>query len=380
MAVERILGLGRTPVRVVEHDGEASQVPSDVTSFLPRLSLAGDRLTVLQEFSILLRAGLNVERALVAMLAMTDKASVKAAIQKLLEGLRGGESLSIAMKRAERLFPDALRKLVSAGEASGRLADVMTRLATTQARSKDLSDKFVSAMIYPVLLVVVMIAVLVMIFTVVLPRLEPLFAQSGAALPWPAAVLLGISHFLSDFGIGLVVGIICAVAALLYVARQPWAKLALDQRALKARFLLRIPQHYQAAQFCRNMAMLIDGGLPLNRALEVAQEAITNSYIRHRLVAVIARVKHGRTLKSALEEAAVFPRVTLEFVSVGEETGRLGSMLNEAADILDRDVQTKLDRLSALLLPTVTIVLGIIVAGIMSGVVSGILAANDLAL
>ena len=365
---------------MVEHDGEASQVPSDVTSFLPRLSLAGDRLTVLQEFSILLRAGLNVERALVAMLAMTDKASVKAAIQKLLEGLRGGESLSIAMKRAERLFPDALRKLVSAGEASGRLADVMTRLATTQARSKDLSDKFVSAMIYPVLLVVVMIAVLVMIFTVVLPRLEPLFAQSGAALPWPAAVLLGISHFLSDFGIGLVIGIIGALAALLYVTRQPWTKLALDQRALKARFLLRIPQHYQAAQFCRNMAMLIDGGLPLNRALEVAQEAITNSYIRHRLVAVIARVKHGRTLKSALEEAAVFPRVTLEFVSVGEETGRLGSMLNEAADILDRDVQTKLDRLSALLLPTVTIVLGIIVAGIMSGVVSGILAANDLAL
>jgi general secretion pathway protein F len=149
---------------------------------------------------------------------------------------------------------------------------------------------------------------------------------------------------------------------------------------LTARVLLKIPQNYHAAQFCRNLGMLVEGGMPLNRALEATQEAVSNSFIRQRLSAVVDRVKHGRTLRSSLEEAGVFPRLAVEFVAVGEETGRLAPMLNEAAEVLDRDVQLKLDRLSALLMPAVTIVLGVIVAGIMSGVISGILAANDLAL
>jgi general secretion pathway protein F len=102
--------------------------------------------------------------------------------------------------------------------------------------------------------------------------------------------------------------------------------------------------------------------------------------MRDKLGAVIGRVKHGRSLKSAMEEAAVFPRIAIEFVAVGEETGRISPMLLEAAEIFERDVETRLERLSSLLLPAVTILLGVVVAGIMSGVVSGIFAANDLAL
>ena len=284
------------------------------------------------------------------------------------------------MRRADTLFPESLRRLITAGEASGRLSDVMTRLAVTHARNKELSDRAVSALIYPALLVIVMFAVLVMIFTVVLPRLEPLFAQSGAALPWPAALLLAVAHFFDAFGTWVAVALIGGFAAMLYALRQPNVQFALDRWATHTRLLLNLPRHYQAAQFCRNMAMLIDGGMPLNRALDAAQSATTNGFIRQRLTPVVEAVKHGKTLKSALETSDVFPRVTVEFAAVGEETGRLGPMLNEAADILDRDVQTKLDRLSALLLPAVTIFLGVVVAGIMSGVVSGILAANDLAL
>ncbi|MCE9521367.1 MAG: type II secretion system F family protein [Alphaproteobacteria bacterium] len=379
-AVERILALGRTPVRVVEQSGAALSAAPGSVGFFPHWGQTQERLTLLQEFSILLRAGLSVERSLVAMQGLTNKPRTKATIQNLLEGLRGGEPLSTAMRRTDALFPESLRKLVVAGEASGRLPEVMARLSTAHARNKELSDRAVSALIYPALLVVVMFAVLVMIFTVVLPGLEPLFAQSGAALPWPAALLLGISHFLSAFGYWLAFALVGALAAGLYALRQPGVQFAIDRWATGSRLLLNLPRHYQAAQFCRNLAMLLDGGLPLNRALDAAQAAITNGYIRQRLSKVVETVKHGRTLKAALEASDVFPRVTVEFAAVGEETGRLGPMLGEAADILDRDVQTKLDRMSALLLPAVTIFLGIVVAIIMSGVVSGILAANDMAL
>ncbi|MEQ1864556.1 MAG: type II secretion system F family protein [Micropepsaceae bacterium] len=377
-AIERVLALGRTPVQIVEQGDAATPVGTSYA--LPRFGLVNERLALLWELSTLLRAGLSVERALVAMQGLASKPRTKGELQSLLEGLRGGEPLSTAMRRADLLFPESLRRLIVAGEASGRLPEVMKRLADAQARNKDLSDRAVSAMIYPALLIVVMFAVLVMIFTVVVPRLEPLFAQSGAALPWPAAVLLAVADFFNTFGTLAAVVFGAGMAALLYAFRQPSVRLSLDRWSLSSRLLLGIPRDFHAAQFGRNMAMLLDGGMPLNRALEFAQAAMTNGHIRQRLTGVVDLVRQGRPLKSALQVGDVFPRATVEFAAVGEETGRLGAMMNEAADLLDRQVQTKLDRLSALLLPAVTIVLGVIVAGIMSGVVTGIMAANDLAL
>jgi general secretion pathway protein F len=379
-AVERILALGRTPVRIVEQGDGAGGISPSLGQLMPQWGRASDRLALMREMSLLLRAGLSVERALVAMQGLTSKARVRATIGQLLEGLRSGEALSSAMRRADHLFPETMRKLIAAGEASGRLPEVMTRLANASARTKELSDRALSALIYPALLVVVMLAVLVMIFTVVLPRLEPLFAQSAGALPWPAAILLGVSHFFKTFGVWLALVLISALAGGLYASRRPDVQMRIDRWAATSRLTLDLPRRYQAAQFCRNLGMLIDGGMPLNRALEAAEGAMSNRYMRGRMAKLIEDVRQGRTLKAALESSGVFPRITVEFAAVGEETGKLGSMLNEAADVLDHDVQTQFDRLSALLLPAVTIVLGVVVAAIMSGVVSGILAANDFAL
>jgi general secretion pathway protein F len=126
--------------------------------------------------------------------------------------------------------------------------------------------------------------------------------------------------------------------------------------------------------------MLVEGGMPLNRALELAQQAMSNRFLRQSLDTVIQQIRQGRTLRSALEQVGMFPRLAVEFVAVGEETGRLAPMLQEAADMFERDVQTRIERLSALLLPAITILLGLVVAAIMTGVVSGIFAANDLAI
>lgn len=380
VAVERLLAQGQTPVRLVEQTGGAGAGTAASGRLTPLFGLASDRLEILRELSLLLRAGLGVERALIAMQGLTTKARVRAALSQMLDGLRGGEPLSAAMQRAGHLFPETVRKLVASGEASGRLPDVMARLAETHARSRELSDKVVSALIYPALLVVVMLGVLVVIFTVVLPRLEPLFAQSRDALPWPTAVLLAISYFVNGYGWWLLVAIIVGAVVTGQALRRPETKLALDRFALSSRFTLDLPRRYQAAQFCRNLAMLIDGGMPLNRALESAEAAVSNRFMRGAMAKLLDDVRQGRSLHAALEGTQVFPRLAIEFAAVGEETGRIGAMLNEAADVLDRDVRTQIDRLSALLLPAVTIVLGAIVAVIMTGVVSGILAANDLAL
>ena len=386
LAVERILAQGQTPTRVVERATAAEAAPATgfalpaVGGLFSQWNLSADRLAMLRELSLLLRAGLSVERALVAMQGLAKTNRVKTALGGLLEGLRRGEPLSGAMARAGTLFPETMRKLIAAGETSGRLPEVTARLADAHTRTKELTDRVVSALIYPVLLVVVMIAVLVMIFTVVLPRLEPLFAQSQSALPWATAILIALSHFFNAFGLWLVLALIAGLIYAVYALRNPATQLALDRFMTNARITLDLPRRYQAAQFCRNLGMLIDGGMTLNRALEAAELAMTNRYMRSFMPKLIDEVRQGRTLKVAIESSGVFPRLTAEFAAIGEESGRLGPMLNEAADVLDRDVRTELDRLSALLLPAVTILLGAIVAAIMAGVVTGILAANDLAL
>ncbi len=377
-AVERILGQGQTPMRVTEQSAGTAAPALD--RLWPQWDLSSQRLSILRELSLLLRAGLSVERALVAMQGLAKKARTRATLAQLLEGLRSGEALSSSMGRAGALFPETMRKLIAAGEASGRLAEVTARLSEAHARNKEMTDRVVSALIYPALLVVVMIAVLVLIFTVVLPRLEPLFEQSSGALPWPTALLLGISYFFETFGLSLLLALIAGLVYALYASRTPAAKLSIDRFATNSRLMLDLPRRYQAAQFCRNLGMLLEGGMTLNRALEAAEGAMSNRYMRSFMPKLIDDVRQGRTLKAALDGAGVFPRLTVEFAAVGEETGRVGAMMNEAADVLDRDVQTELDRLSALLLPVVTIVLGAIVAAIMTGVVTGIMAANDLAL
>lgn len=380
LAVEKILGQGLTPLRVSEQSISGSGSPFSGISLTRGFSSTRTRVTLLQELSVLLKAGLTVERALTTLLALSSGPRVRSILEAILESLRGGEPLSGALRRGGDLFPETMCRLVAAGEASGRLPEVIMRIADAELKSRQLSEKVVSAMIYPALLVVTMIAVLTLIFTSVLPQLEPLFEESGAALPWPAAALMAVSHLFQQFGYSLAAVLLLLLVASLYMLRQPATKRALDRHAITARYLLNIPLYYQSAQFCRNLAMLVEGGMPLNRALEAAQQTISNSHMRDKLGAVIGRVKHGRSLRSAMEEAAVFPRLAVEFVAVGEETGRIAPMLQEAAEIFERDVQTRLERLSSLLLPVVTIFLGLVVAGIMSGVVSGIFAANDLAL
>ena len=380
-AIEHLVQQGHTPLSIAEHEGRAQGLsPASILPVWRTQEQARARARLLRELSVLLRAGLTVERSLATLAAVTASPATRKVIDAMLEGLRAGETFSAAMAREPTMFPEPMRRLVAAGEASGRLPEVMARIADTEARARQLAEKLLSAMLYPALLLTTMLGVLALIFTNVLPQLEPILAGSGAATPWPAAMLMATSRFLNAYGTSLALVIVAALVAGLYLLRQPTVQFALDRHAMKARYLMRIPLHYHTAQFFRNLAMLVEGGVQLSHALDLAQQTVSNRFMRQGLDQVLADVKQGRNLHRALGQVGTFPRIAVEFVAVGEETGRLAQMLAEAADMFERDVQTRVERLSALLLPGMTIVLGLVVAAIMTGVVSGIFAANDMAL
>lgn len=157
-------------------------------------------------------------------------------------------------------------------------------------------------------------------------------------------------------------------------------RLRFDRFILTSRLTLALPREFEAALFCRNLQTVLDGGLPLERALGVARDGIANRWFRAQMSDVQKSVGEGLRLSQALSRKdRVLPPLVAEFSAVGEETGRLSAMLREAAELLDHAVQTRLDRLTTLVVPLTTLVMGAIVAGLMSGIVGGILAVNDLA-
>ena len=375
-ALEQLLQDGHTPVSL----REASDVAGSLGRLAEMLGLrAFDYRMMLKELAVLLNAGMPVERALAMLetVAPNDRQAMR--IAQILARVRAGEPLSQSFGALVREAPAYVPRLLAAGEASGRLGDIVARLADGLARAKALRDRVVSSLTYPAVLVVAIGVVLWVMFTSVLPRLAPMFEDAGASLPTATAILLGVGQFVDAYGWLFLLAAVAGVAAFAVALRREHTRLAIDRFVLLSPLSLGLPQRYEATRFCRNLETLLDGGLSLERALAAARDGSGNAWFRARIGAIQSAVTEGERLRTAFGQARVLPPLVVEFAAVGEETGRLSAMMGEAAQILDHDVETGLERLTALIVPLATLVMGGLVAAIMAGVVSGILAVNDLA-
>lgn len=372
LALDELIAAGQTPVSLREVSARGAF----------SLGLGWHRFDYrlfLRELGVLLKAGLPVERALnvLAGIAPNDRHAMR--IGQILERVRAGAPLSQSFAAMVREAPAQTARLLEAGEASGKLADIIVKLALSFDRAKALRDKLISGLTYPAVLIVAMAIVLWVVFATVLPRLVPMFEDAGASLPEATAVLLDINLFLEAYGWWLVLLAAAAAGAFAYAMRQPAARLVIDRFVLDSPLTLHLPSRYESARFCRNLQTLLDGGLSLESALALARAVSSNSWFNKNLAEAQRSLAEGAHLRTALAQSTVLPPLVIEFAAVGEETGRVGAMMGEVAAILEHDVEMRLDRLSALVAPSATLILGLLVSGIMAGVVSGILAMNDMA-
>jgi general secretion pathway protein F len=375
-AVEQLLAGGQTPVLLKEARSGESLVGRALTLLGPRRL---DYVLLLRELATLLKAGLTVERAFVLLQGLSANAESAVRLKQILDRVRGGEPLSRAFGAIITEAPAYVGRLIAAGEASGQLPDVVGRLAAGLVRARSLRDKLVSSLTYPLLLIAATFSVLALVFTTVLPRLTPMFAEAGVALPWPTQLLLDLGWFVQWFGLPLLLLAVAAAVGFVTALRRPDLRLVIDRAIFRSRLTLEIPARVEAVRFCRNLETLLEGGLSLERALGAARDGGSNSWFRERIGIAQIAVADGERLRRAFDKSAVLPPLVLELAGVGEETGRLAAMMGEASAILDDEVTTRLDRLTALVLPVATLTMGGIVGAIMAGIVSGILAVNDLA-
>jgi len=284
-----------------------------------------------------------------------------------------------ALRKSNVALPIYFFSMVEAGELGGSLPQTLARVAELLKKNLDVKERIQSALIYPLILACVVLATLVILIAFVLPRFRTLFAESEAPLPWSTQAVLGIGEFASQYGWLLAGMAACALMVAQRCVASTDGRQRIDQWLLKSRFTFGLPAAIDTARMLRTLSTLLLNGVPLPAALRVSQGTLVNSCLRAALLRVTTNVSAGEEFSTSLATARVFPSEAVQLARVGEETGRLHELLSEAATILETSAERVLERLLAVMVPMLTIVMGLVVAGLIGSVLVGLLSINDIA-
>ena len=340
---------------------------------------AQDVTEVTRELSIMLGAGQDLDRALRFLVETAPSARVRTVLEQLRDTVRDGGSLAAALAAHPRNFSRLYVGLVRAGEAGGTLAPTLDRLAALLERQRSVSANIRSAMIYPALLVVAALGSVTLLLTVVLPQFVPLFEQNGATLPRSTQMLIAAGDLVANDGLYALLAILLLALAARRALQRPGPRLAMDRLVLRLPVVGRLARETLAARFTRTLGTLLLNGVPLIGALGIVRDAIGNLAGVAAVDRATISARGGAGLSQPLGEANIFPPRTIHLLRLGEETAQLGAMSLRAAEIHEESARIGLQRLVALLVPAITIVMGAVIAGIVSSLLLAMLSLNDLA-
>ncbi len=350
----------------VSHATERLRLPAVLVSLATR------------QLATLVRSGMPLDQALSAVAEQADDARLARVMEGLRTQVEGGESLASALARWPRTFSSLYRGLVGVAAETGRLPDVLARLADYLEAREALKQRFTLALIYPALVTVIALGVIVVLLTYVVPQVVAVYEQSRQTLPWLTRALIATSAFLRAtgwlWGIALVAGIVgFALANRRESFRAGWHGTLL-RWPLVARLITAI----DTARFASTLAILVGSGAPLLRALDAAAEVIWSLPLSRAAAATAALVREGVSLARALREQRVFPPVLVHLVANGEASGQLSAMLQRAAEELEREAERRLTWFAALLQPALIVFMGAIVLVLVLAVMLPIVSMNQL--
>jgi len=332
-----------------------------------------------RELAVMLEAGQDIDRALRFLVETSDNKAARRIMQSLRDQVRGGKSMAAALAEHPESFSRLYISLVRAGEAGGQLAGSLSHLADLLEREAKLTATVQSALIYPVLLTVASVGTIVLLLVYVVPQFTPIFEQAGAQLPVQTQILIGLGNVLQNYGL-VMLALLLALGFLGYRLLQgEKPRLTMERTLLKVPVVASLMRATQAARLSRTMGTLLKNGVGLVPALGISQGVLTSLIAGRAVSDALAKVKEGSRLAPALGSHAFFPLQTIHMLQLGEETGRLSEMALRVSDIHDNQIQQTVQRLVALMVPVITIIMGIVVAGIVGSLLVAMLSLNDLA-
>ena len=341
---------------------------------LGRRKLAvGDIAVMSNEMGTLVRAGLPIDRALTVLASLVDKPASQAFVSQTLEKVRSGATLAEALEQQTELLPSYYVGMVRAGEASNSLGTIFARLGQLLTRTRAVRERVKSALLYPIIVLVVAGFTIAVLLTVVVPQFRPLFESAGAALPWPTRIVIAAGDIVREFWWACLLVPIAMASAVWYHYQQASGRAFWDGALLKLPIVGALILKLDVARFTRTLGTLLENGVAELNALSIATSTVTNRAVSNALSGVSVRLRRGDGWSAPLRDTKAFPNLAVQLIQVGEESGQLDAMLIQAGEIFDDEAERTLERLLTLLVPLITIVLGLVVAAIIGAMLMAIL-------
>ena len=339
-----------------------------------------DILFFTEELSTLVRAGLPLDRSLSVAAELTPNPTLKNVILDILKQIKGGQSLAEAMAGHPKYFSPLYINMIRAGEAGGILDAILERLTEFERSSDELRSYLRAALVYPILLTLVGIGSLGILFSLVIPRFATIFEDVGAEIPPLTLAMLTVSTSVRSYWWIMIL----AVAAIVLAARA-WTRSRSGSRrwdAMKLRIPLIGPTllKIEVSRFSRTLGTLLASAVPLIMGVRIVQDIARNQIVSEAISKIADGAKRGEGFSRPMQEAGVFPGLATHLVSVGEETGRLDTMLLQLADVYEKDVRTSVKALTSIFEPVIILVMGVLIGTLVLSMLMAIFSINEIAL
>jgi type IV pilus assembly protein PilC len=323
-----------------------------------------------RQLALLLESGTDIVTSLELLQSQVTNRTLQIVLGEVASDIRGGSSLSAALSKHPRAFPELYARTLAAGEQAGNLEIVLRQMADYLERSASTEKRIKNALTYPVIVAIIAFVVISVLITFVLPAFTGLYRSLGADLPATTRLLISLSDWLIDYGVFLLLGIVAVVIVGYLYVRTPTGKFQLDKLLLTMPIIGRINLLSELSRCCRTIALLFKVGLPLPEVMLQAVHGTNNKVIQKALTEVQQELIRGEGLSKPMAKRKVFLPLMVQMTSVGEETGHLDTTLSTVAQTYEVEADDRTSSAVGLIQPTITVIIGIVIAFIAISLVS----------
>jgi len=365
------------PLEVEQVADKERKSANQFSLFKPSISTS-DLALLTRQLATLVESSIPIEEALLAVAEQSEKPRQKNMMMAVRSKVVEGHNLADAMGEFPHIFDDLFRAMVAAGEKSGHLDTVLNRLADYTEKRQQTRSQITQAMVYPSLMMFFALGIVMLLLTVVVPKIVGQFEHMGQDLPTITRVLISISEWMQSYGLIFIM----VLAVIVIVVRQILQKPVMKKRYHK--FILRLPllgkvsRGLNTARFARTLSILTSSAVPLLESMKISSDVLENLYIRDAVKQASGNVKEGSSLRAALEKTKMFPPMMMHMIASGERSGELQQMLGRAADNQDREFEALVGVSLKVFEPMLIVTMAGIVLFIVMAILQPILALNNM--
>lgn len=366
-SLEKARSLLRNDGLTVVKIGEASVLNRDININIGTKKLKPRDLSVFcRQFLSILKAGVSMISALEMLTDQTENKTLKEALKSVKDNVEKGDTLSVAMKKQDGLFPPILLNMIAAGESSGSLEVSLERMSVHFEKDARIKGMVKKAFMYPIVLIFVMIAVVVVMLTFVIPQFKSMFDDLGSDLPAFTKAALALSDSLQNTWYIWLIGIAVLILAYKLYVRTPNGSRVVAALKLKIPVFGSLSVKTACARFARTLSTLMASSMPLIDSINICAKVLDNVLYKDALVETSRQVERGVSLTTPLEKSGLFPSMVIHMISIGEETGSMEEMLTNVADYYDEEVEMTTQQATALMEPIIIIIMALVVCALIA--------------